>query len=124
MTTAQEIKALRQTIGLTQAQIARALGVTEQTVYSWERGTASPSRFDEIVILRMRELARTAAGRAQIHEAVMKAQYMPPAPSAAPKSEGVIAGDVLAIGVGAFGLGVLLGALFASGEGKKKKKPA
>ena len=35
-------QALRKSLGLTRAQLARALGVNERTVTRWEEGTAEP----------------------------------------------------------------------------------
>jgi DNA-binding transcriptional regulator YiaG len=40
---AQEIKALRQSLGLSQYQFAMRLGVTPQTVASWEQGRRKPT---------------------------------------------------------------------------------
>jgi DNA-binding transcriptional regulator YiaG len=38
------VKALRQHMGLTQAQFAKQLGVRQQTVSEWEKGVYSPTR--------------------------------------------------------------------------------
>lgn len=42
MTSGDSIRRARQRAGLGQAQLARLLGVTRQTVSSWETGAASP----------------------------------------------------------------------------------
>ncbi|MEO6042410.1 MAG: helix-turn-helix domain-containing protein [Tepidiformaceae bacterium] len=39
---AREIAALRATLGLSQAEFARALGVRQQTVSEWETGRYAP----------------------------------------------------------------------------------
>jgi putative transcriptional regulator len=41
--TAGEIKALRQSLGLTQYQFAMRLGVTPQAVANWEQGKRTPT---------------------------------------------------------------------------------
>ena len=38
----ENIRALRRRHGLTQEQLAEALGVSRQTVSKWENGTATP----------------------------------------------------------------------------------
>ncbi len=121
--TPEEVKALRLKLGVTQSQLARALGVSEQTIYNWERGLATPTRYDAVVLLRMAELADTPEGRERIREAVEQAQYMRPAPAEKPKP-GISAGEAFAIGALGFGLGALLGALFAAAavEGARKKR--
>jgi len=42
--TAQEIKALRSYMGLSQTDLARELGVRQQTISEWETGMYSPRR--------------------------------------------------------------------------------
>ena len=41
---AEEITALRARLGMTQEELAHALGVTVSTVNRWERGHVEPSR--------------------------------------------------------------------------------
>lgn len=55
--TADEIRALRARLGLTQVEFAHALGVTPATVSRWENGTAAPSK------LALAMLRRKAEGR-------------------------------------------------------------
>lgn len=43
-TWATAIRRSRETIGWTQRRIADELGITTQTVYSWERGLTTPHR--------------------------------------------------------------------------------
>ena len=42
--TADEVRALRQRLGLTQEQLARRLNCTTMCVSRWERGASRPSR--------------------------------------------------------------------------------
>lgn len=42
MTTAEQIKSARSTLGMTQTELADALGVSWETVASWEQGKRSP----------------------------------------------------------------------------------
>jgi len=45
-----EIRDLREKVGLTQRQFARLLGVTHQTVINWEKGrTEPPPMHDELM---------------------------------------------------------------------------
>lgn len=41
--TADEIKAIRQSLGLTQFRFAQRLGCSPQTIQKWEQGTYSPN---------------------------------------------------------------------------------
>ncbi len=41
---AEEIKAIRNQLGLTQKQMADKLGVTHISVYKWEKGRARPHK--------------------------------------------------------------------------------
>lgn len=52
--TAKGFKSLRQRLGLTAEQTGILLGVSAQTVYSWEAGNSSPreKQFSRIVMLR------------------------------------------------------------------------
>ena len=52
MTFAEKLAALRQKYGMTQEQVARAVGVTRQAVSRWERGTSLP---DSVALLRLAE---------------------------------------------------------------------
>ena len=52
---ADEIKALRVSIGVTQAELAEKVGVNVQTVQAWEQKRSKPSR------LARRALAKLAA---------------------------------------------------------------
>ncbi|AFY48529.1 putative transcriptional regulator [Nostoc sp. PCC 7524] len=42
MTSGESFMTLRESLGLTQRQIAEAVGVTDQTVSNWERGVHTP----------------------------------------------------------------------------------
>jgi transcriptional regulator with XRE-family HTH domain len=45
MNCAEMLKSRRQAVGLTQKQVADALGLTVPTIQSWERGTHTPRLF-------------------------------------------------------------------------------
>ncbi|MGG6295266.1 helix-turn-helix transcriptional regulator [Leptolyngbya sp. AN02str] len=42
MSSGNEFMRLREKLGLTQRQVAEAIGVTDQTVSNWERGVYAP----------------------------------------------------------------------------------
>lgn len=42
MTFAQQVTYVRQKLYLSRSEMAKELGVTEQTIYRWEQGTSSP----------------------------------------------------------------------------------
>jgi len=58
--TAEEIKGIRQYRKLTQAELARLLGVHEQTVSQWERGMQQPARLQRcfLAVLALHRGAR------------------------------------------------------------------
>lgn len=47
------IEQARQQLGMTQAQLGQALGVSERTIQNWEYGTTSPRPAQEKAIERM-----------------------------------------------------------------------
>ena len=51
--TAAEIRSLREVLGMTQEQLARAIGVSYSTVSRWETGRGRPS---PLAVQRLREL--------------------------------------------------------------------
>ena len=53
----EEIKALRQSFGMTQEDFAHELGVTFATVNRWENNKAVPSRLAVKALAQMREKA-------------------------------------------------------------------
>ena len=46
----EDIRALRASYCLTREELAKAIGVTKQTLYFWEKGTYKPSRYDAVVL--------------------------------------------------------------------------
>lgn len=56
----EEIKTIRKGFLLTREEFSRILDVSSQTIYFWENGTTSPSRFDLVVLYRMKELFHLA----------------------------------------------------------------
>lgn len=44
MTVAEELRARREALGLTQTDLAALLGISTQTVKAWEEGNRSPSQ--------------------------------------------------------------------------------
>jgi DNA-binding transcriptional regulator YiaG len=62
--TPDEIKALRQRLGVTQDGLARLVPTTQVTVNRWERGHRKPS---PLYALRLRELAATVRDDRERH---------------------------------------------------------
>jgi DNA-binding XRE family transcriptional regulator len=62
---ARERAKLRRAFGVTQAEIAKALGVTRQSVISWERGSTEPAGKTR---QQYAELLRTWQSRAEAQE--------------------------------------------------------
>lgn len=50
----EEIKALRESLGLTQAQFEQALGIGEKTVVRWEQGKVLPGQATALLLLLIR----------------------------------------------------------------------
>lgn len=49
-----QIKALRESLGMTQTQLAEVCGVSRQAVYQWEAGTRNPSK-GSVMLMRAAE---------------------------------------------------------------------
>ena len=60
-TTPDGIKALRKRLGLTQEDLARAIGITFYSVNRWERGHSRPSRLAIRALEALAESARKTA---------------------------------------------------------------
>jgi DNA-binding transcriptional regulator YiaG len=60
--TAQRVKALRRSLGLTQRDFARELGVRQQTVSEWETGSYAPRGASARVLEVVAERADVAYG--------------------------------------------------------------
>ena len=52
-----EIKALRKALGLTQAQLAKRLGIASYTVSRWERGEHRPTQAMRVALDRLEKRA-------------------------------------------------------------------
>ncbi len=57
--TADEIKSLRKTLGLTQAKFAGRLNLTQGAIAQWENGHCSPSGAAKVLLRQLRALAET-----------------------------------------------------------------
>lgn len=60
---ASKIRAYRRDMGLTQAQLARRLGVAQPTVCNWEKGRSAPSHRTALKLAAMIGRARLEAER-------------------------------------------------------------
>lgn len=56
------IRATREALGLTQAQLAAVLGCHPMTVSTWERGVRSPSAYEATILLRFHNAIRRLPG--------------------------------------------------------------
>jgi len=56
--TSDEIKAIREGLGLTQAQLAQLLGVHPITISKWERGVAPPQPYHAALLSSFRAARR------------------------------------------------------------------
>ena len=80
----QDIKALRVAYKLTQKEFASAIGVQKQTLYFWEKGKYSPSRYDVIVICKLWKMLHSPKQRAIAQNALDHAKNLP-----APKNNSI-----------------------------------
>lgn len=55
----EKIRALREAKGLSQAELAEALGVDQTTISAWERGVAEPTLFN---LRRLADVLGVSAG--------------------------------------------------------------
>jgi DNA-binding transcriptional regulator YiaG len=58
---AKGLRSLRARLGLSAAQLARLLGVSEQSVYNWETKKATPRKEQLAAIIGMRDLGKREA---------------------------------------------------------------
>jgi transcriptional regulator with XRE-family HTH domain len=105
----KRITRIRNAYGLTQQDFARALGVSTQTIWYWEKGRFKPNRFDLVVLTQMEAAIGNLPYQDRVRNALHEAQVLPPDQRAA---EGTKLGDLIAAGAIAVGLVVLLEALF------------
>jgi transcriptional regulator with XRE-family HTH domain len=54
----EQVRSIREKIGITQAELAAKCGVTVTTVSRWETGKSSPDRRAQVILL---QLAKTAS---------------------------------------------------------------
>lgn len=120
MTVGSEIKLLRADYGLTQDQLAKILGVTAQAVYYWERDEYQPAPHHLQNLAQMWN-ARFDSQHRDLIERWLSERLAAPEAISAPKS--TTNGSALIAAAGAFGLGLLLGAVFAEGD-KPKRRPS
>ena len=59
----EEIKKLRESLGMTQEEFARELGVSFSTVSRWETGRGQPSRLARQQIDQLRKSAKGGEGQ-------------------------------------------------------------
>lgn len=57
--TANEVKQIREILGLTQVQLAQLMGLHPITVSKWERGESEPTPYQTNLLNHFREGART-----------------------------------------------------------------
>ncbi len=57
--TANEVKQIREALGLTQVQLAQLMGLHPITVSKWERGESEPTPYQVNLLNHFREGART-----------------------------------------------------------------
>jgi DNA-binding transcriptional regulator YiaG len=58
---AKGLRSQRQRMGLSAAEYGKLIGVTDQTIYNWEHGTARPRRQQLPLIASMRQLGKREA---------------------------------------------------------------
>ena len=58
---AKGLKSLRKRLGLSAAQMATLLGVSEQSVYNWETKKATPRKEQLAAIIKLREIGKREA---------------------------------------------------------------
>lgn len=66
----EEIRDLRDRVGMTQREFAQALGVTHGSVWQWENGQTTPSELHAEVMRRWREELDKAESRERISKLI------------------------------------------------------
>lgn len=61
--TPEEIKAIREVFGWTQADLAREMGVSTNAISRWEQGNRRPRGAAETLLLQIQRRARRAEGK-------------------------------------------------------------
>ena len=113
----EDIRALRTAYKMTREEFSRSIGITNQTLYLWEKGVHPPSRYDIVVLYKLWTMLHDPEEREIAKKALHKAKTLPSSPPTA--KEGMGLGQIIKDGLKGFGLGLLLSSLF---EGNKKIK--
>ncbi len=105
--TSDDIKAVRALYQMSQAAFGRALGVTYQCIYSWERGTYEPKDCFVVILYKLWQCKNNPVALKRANAALQAAQFMNPVlEKSAP----------LDVNVELSGLGLIMSALFQSSD--------
>jgi transcriptional regulator with XRE-family HTH domain len=118
MTIGSEIKLLRGDYGLTQAQLAKVLGVTAQSVYYWERDEFQPAPHHLQDLAQMWNARFDPRHKGQIERWLNERLAIPDAATPPKVAAG---GSALIAAAAAIGLGLLLGAALAESDKPKRR---
>lgn len=105
----EDIRALRIAYGMKRELFAKVLGLSKQSLYYWERGTHSPTRYDLIVLLRLWAMLHNPKKRKIAKDVLWKASKLPSCPA---EKDGAHIGDFFHGGLQNFGLGLILSTIF------------
>lgn len=75
------IKELRRVFSMTQAELAYALGVAQQTLAAWEGGRYEPSRFEALVLEQLEAQATPAEAFFRTQALLGSLRTLPPEPA-------------------------------------------
>lgn len=57
--TAEEIRAIRQRLGVSQSELAERMGLTRDAVANWENGRNSPNGASEVLLRQLEKAAQS-----------------------------------------------------------------
>jgi transcriptional regulator with XRE-family HTH domain len=112
--TPKDIQTIREAYNLTPTQFARVMAISRPTIYAWESGRTVPGPHERMILWRLAEATHDPQAFTNTFLAIKKAltyQQSAPPSNASPwkqESSSSFADNALA-----FGLGALLGVLFA-----------